>query len=103
MTTRKTSNENANVDARANFAKNIANATKTNVETTNANTKNIVHTNDTKTYQTMRSNAQTKSNVRFDHKTCNHRNDKNDRAKCRKLMQSNATTFVYVETTNETK
>ena len=29
------------------------------------------------------------------------RNDKNDRAKCRAQMQSNATTFVYVETTNE--
>jgi hypothetical protein len=94
MTTRKTSNENANVDARANFAKTLTNASKTN----ETNAKTIVHTNDTKTYQTMRSNAQTKSNVRFDHKTCNHRNDKNDRAKCRKLMQSNATTFVYVET-----
>jgi hypothetical protein len=98
MTTRKNV-EIANNDARANFAKNVANANKTNVETSNA--KTIVHTNDTKTYQTMRSNAQTKSNVRFDHKNCNHRNDKNDRAKCRKLMQSNATTFVYVET-NET-
>lgn len=83
MTTRK--NTNANVE--------------NNVETTNANVKNIVKTNDTNTYKTMRENANTRRNVRFDHSQCAHRNDKNDRAKCRKLMQSNATTFVYVETT----
>jgi hypothetical protein len=74
-----------------------------NVETKNENdnAKTIVHTNDTTTYKTMRENANTRRNVRFDHSKCNHRNDKNDRAKCRKLMQSNATTFVYVETSNE--
>lgn len=77
-----------------NVAKTNENA---NVETTNA--KTIVHTNDTNTYKSMRENANTRRNVRFDHSKCNHRNDKNDRAKCRKLMQSNATTFVYVEQT----
>lgn len=84
LTTKNVKNENANV-----------------VE--NDNAKQIVHTNDTTTYKTMRENANTRRNVRFDHSKCNHRNDKNDRAKCRKLMQSNATTFVYVEQTNETK
>jgi hypothetical protein len=79
-----------------NVAKTNENA---NVETTNA--KTIVHTNDTNTYKTMRENANTRRNVRFDHSKCNHRNDKNDRAKCRKLMQSNATTFVYVESNND--
>lgn len=86
MTTRKNANENANVET--------TNANE------NANVKTIVHTNDTNTYKTMRENANTRRNVRFDHSKCNHRNDKNDRAKCRKLMQSNATTFVYVEQTN---
>lgn len=74
--------------------KNVAkNDVVANVET---NAKTIVHTNDTNTYKTMRENANTRRNVRFDHSKCNHRNDKNDRAKCRKLMQSNATTFVFV-------
>lgn len=84
LTIKKTSNAttNANVES--------------NVETTNA--KTIVHTNDTNVYKTMRENASTRRNVRFNHDSCAHRNDKNDRAKCRKLMQSNATTFVYVET-----
>lgn len=80
LTTRKNANANVeNVDANA-----------------NANVKTIVKTNDTQTYKSMRDNANTRRNVRFDHSNCNHRNDKNDRAKCRKLMQSNATTFVYV-------
>jgi len=87
----KLTTKNANVNANA------------NVETKNddANAKTIVHTNDTTTYKTMRENANTRRNVRFDHSKCSHRNDKNDRAKCRKLMQSNATTFVYVESTND--
>lgn len=83
MTTRKNTNANVKND-------------DANVETTNANVKTIVKTNDTQTYKSMRDNANTRRNVRFDHSKCNHRNDKNDRAKCRKLMQSNATTFVYV-------
>lgn len=73
-------------------------ATKNDANANVANAKTIVKTNDTNTYKTMRENANTRRNVRFDHSKCNHRNDKNDRAKCRKLMQSNATTFVYVET-----
>lgn len=74
-----------------------------NVEIKNdvANVKTIVHTNDTKTYKSMRENANTRRNVRFNHDNCAHRNDKNDRAKCRAQMQLNATTFVYVETKNE--
>ena len=108
LTIKKTSNATnvvANVDAnaidaRAKFANAITNANKNVVvETTNA--KTIVHTNDTNTYKTMRDNASTRKNVRFNHDACAHRNDKNDRAKCRKLMQSNATTFVYVDSTNE--
>lgn len=98
MTTRKNANvveiENANVET-----------TNANDETTNANAnvvvREIVKTNDTNTYKTMRENVNTRRNVRFDHANCNHRNDKNDRAKCRKLMQSNATTYVYNAQNND--
>jgi len=89
-----------NVDSNANANANV----EIKNDETNANAKTIVHTNDTNVYKTMRDNAQTRRNVRFSHENCAHRNDKNDRAKCRKLMQSNATTFVYVESNaNETK
>jgi hypothetical protein len=72
-----------------------------NVETTNENVRKIVHTNDVETYATMRNDASTRRNVRFSHANCAHRDDKNDRAKCRKLMQTQKTTFVYVESTND--
>ena len=78
---------------------NVANETKND---TNVVVREIVKTNDTTTYKTMRENANTRRNVRFDHSQCAHRNDKNDRAKCRKLMQSNATTYVYNNTNDET-
>jgi len=77
--------------------KNVANETTIENVESNANVvvREIVKTNDTNTYKTMRENVNTRRNVRFDHSSCAHRNDKNDRAKCRKLMQSNATTYVY--------
>ena len=73
------------------------------VANVDANAKTIVHTNDVELYATMRNDALTRRNVRFSHANCAHRDDKNDRAKCRKLMQTQKTTFVYVESTNETK
>lgn len=91
MTTRKNANVVANENENA------------NVETTNANVvvREIVKTNDTNVYKTMRENVNTRRNVRFNHENCSHRNDKNDRAKCRKLMQSNATTYVYNAQNND--
>jgi hypothetical protein len=83
-------------------AKNVKNETIENVES-NENAKTIVHTNDVELYATMRNDASTRRNVRFSHANCAHRDDKNDRAKCRKLMQTQKTTFVYVESTNDKK
>ena len=80
-------------------AKNNVVANETSNDESNA--KTIVHTNDVDVYANMRNDANTRRNVRFSHKNCNHRDDKNDRAKCRKLMQTQRTTFVYVESTNE--
>lgn len=70
-------------------------------ETTNVETKKIVHTTNVETYKTMRDDAKTRRNVRFSHENCAHRNDKNDRAKCRKMMQSQLQTFVYVESNDD--
>lgn len=77
-----------------------ANVVESN-ENVDANAKTIVHTNDVELYATMRNDAKTRRNVRFSHANCAHRDDKNDRAKCRKMMQTQKTTFVYVESNND--